>query len=814
MFRCALAQEAATMNRRVGMLGLALGALLLAAPAAAQVQTRDHRKQREEPPKSEVVKARRGGKARDPITVTSYDPRSGPIGSLVTIRGTGFSPRIKVIFGGTAIARPRTITDTELTVEVPRRAGDGSIVLRERGSDDVPVGTFELVADPDIARFAPPAGPAGTKVEIFGTGFRNGDQVLMNGRPLTIEVMSPTRIVAVIPPNASTDHLVVQRPNGPSAKSSRKFEIDMPAPVITSLAPSMGPPGTVVRINGQHFGPHNRVFYGSRRLAVRASSPTWFEVVVPENARVSDYFHVRSRRGEARSPQRFEIEAPLVVTRVSPESVVVGERIEIYGQFRDQDRVTLDGKPLQVIQIRPGQITAQVGPGATSGSLAVERGGARVAYPGRIEVLYPPVVRSFSPTSGDAGTVVTIAGEHFAADSAVYYGARRIQARNRRPTSIEVTIPGGAKNDKFKVRTRAGDAISPTEFRVQSYSALVSVQPKAAPVGARIALIGRDFDPKDRFWVGDTELTVQERQPNRVFATIPNGARSGKLSWESWGKRFESRVDLEILDTPTIASFAPTAGPPRTQVTITGDYFTRTSTVYFGQTEIPVVKRALPKQLVVRLPDNAVGSEYLFVDTAGARVRSQRPFEVVPMATISGFSPDAGKPGTEVTISGSEFRPSATVRLDDQPVEIIRRDQDKKIVVRIPPNAKPGKRQLIVDMGGTVSRAPGAFHVLPYAAITRVDPPKGAPGAQIDLYGSWFGADTKIFYGDVELQVIRIGRKNEMITVKLPANPKPRAYFWADDNGHRARSPSEYEIDAGRPAEVVPAKRGKKPGSY
>src|SRR5262245_51807792 len=91
---------------------------LVAAPAAAD--KRDHREDRDHRGKQPPP--------HQPITVTGFSPQSGPLGTKVTITGTGFMKQTKVIVGGRPI-REDSSGPTSITFTVTERIGNGQIVL-------------------------------------------------------------------------------------------------------------------------------------------------------------------------------------------------------------------------------------------------------------------------------------------------------------------------------------------------------------------------------------------------------------------------------------------------------------------------------------------------------------------------------------------------------------------------------------------------------------------------------------------------------------------------------------------------------------
>jgi uncharacterized repeat protein (TIGR03803 family) len=65
-------------------------------------------------------------------TLTSFDPPSGPVGTPVTITGTGFTQATKVTFDGKSAAFT-VVSDTEVTATVPTTAITGKIAVITKG---------------------------------------------------------------------------------------------------------------------------------------------------------------------------------------------------------------------------------------------------------------------------------------------------------------------------------------------------------------------------------------------------------------------------------------------------------------------------------------------------------------------------------------------------------------------------------------------------------------------------------------------------------------------------------------------------------
>ncbi|WGD35980.1 lamin tail domain-containing protein [Olleya sp. YS] len=144
-------------------------------------------------------------------TITSFTPTTGPIGSNVTITGTGFTAGSTVDFNGTA-AVVTFINSTTLSAVVQAGTTTGLVTVTEAGcpvdsTTNFTVGACTPVQS--ITSFAPNSGPELSHITITGTGFTAGSTVDFNGTSATIISQTVTQIVAEVPLGATTGVITV-----------------------------------------------------------------------------------------------------------------------------------------------------------------------------------------------------------------------------------------------------------------------------------------------------------------------------------------------------------------------------------------------------------------------------------------------------------------------------------------------------------------------------------------------------------------------------------------------------------------------------
>jgi len=164
-------------------------------------------------------------------TITSFTPPCGPVGTVVTITGTGFadapSPVSSVTFNGTAATAFTVVSDTQITATVPTGATTGAIAVTDSEGTATSATSFTVGTGtaPTITSFTPESGDVGTVVTITGTGFTGACLVQFGTTTATaVTVNSDTQITATVPTGATTGTIVVYTPSG-KATSSTSFTV-------------------------------------------------------------------------------------------------------------------------------------------------------------------------------------------------------------------------------------------------------------------------------------------------------------------------------------------------------------------------------------------------------------------------------------------------------------------------------------------------------------------------------------------------------------------------------------------------------------
>ncbi len=137
---------------------------------------------------------------------------------------------------------------------------------------------------------------------------------------------------------------------------------------------------------------------------------------------------------------------------------------------------------------------------------------------------YPaPVVSSFTPVTGNTGTVVTITGSYFSNVQAVSFGG--IPANSFTVvslTTITATVGAGA-NGAVAVTTPAGTGLL-TGFITVPPPVISSFSPASGPVGSVITIYGNNFSTtpsQNIVYIGRIKATVNSASGTQLSVTVP-----------------------------------------------------------------------------------------------------------------------------------------------------------------------------------------------------------------------------------------------------------------------------------------------------
>jgi len=322
---------------------------------------------------------------------------------------------------------------------------------------------------PTIAGFTPATGPAGASVTITGLNFTTATAVKFGTAVAQFTYVSDSQIVAIVPATASTGAISVTTSKGTTTSGTKLFTV-IKAPTIISFSPLSGAVGTLVTVNGTNLATVTEVkFNGVSAGAPISATATSLKVNVPLGAKTGK-ISVTNPSSTATSTGLFKVLAK--INAFTPPSALPGETITMTGiNFTGVTAVKFGAvlvSPTDFTVNSDTQITAKVPLTATTGKVSLTtKDGTSTSLIDFI-VIKQPNIGSISPSSGRAGTIVTITGANLSSVTEVRFNGVSAGAPTTvvSASQIKIAAPQGVTTGKITVFNRAGQATSGATFTV------------------------------------------------------------------------------------------------------------------------------------------------------------------------------------------------------------------------------------------------------------------------------------------------------------------------------------------------------------
>jgi hypothetical protein len=512
----------------------------------------------------------------------TLSPTGGPTGTVVTVSGVNFAANAAITIkfdNGDIATNPATITSTSTgsfsaTITIPTTAAVGSHTVSATDGTKTESATFTVAVT--AITLSPTSGIAGSTVTVTGSGFVSGASITIRFDS-SILATTPSSIVAstsgsfsatvTIPPTATTGNHVIEVSDTTGKTASATFNVLLSGKI--TLSPDTGNRGASITVTGSDFSPNSQItikFEGTTLATtpalVTTSSTGTFTATIkipvtpdtgPKTITATD---ASGRIGTA----IFTIAAGGVIT-LSPNTGTSGTEVTVTGsnfnansQIRIEfNEILVTTRPSSVITGEDGRFTAKfdvpagIGVGVhlvivtdASGRLGTATFSTEGSAAERI---------TLSPTSASVGSIVTITGNGFAANTAVSVkldGA----AITTSPASVTttstgtftatITIPSltaGSHTVSVTVGTKTANAtFTLTEGQGGS---TISITPTSGTVGTAVTVTGSGFLPNKGITInldgsliatGVTSATGTFNALFTILATVTTGPHTIAVS--------------------------------------------------------------------------------------------------------------------------------------------------------------------------------------------------------------------------------------------------------------------------------------------
>jgi IPT/TIG domain len=199
---------------------------------------------------------------------------------------------------------------------------------------------------------------------------------------------------------------------------------------------------------------------------------------------------------------------------------------------------------------------------------------------------------------------------------------------------------------------------------------VTSFTPTTGPVGTSVSITGANFTGVTGVSFGNVAAsTFAFVSDSNVTATVPTGAVTAPIKVTTGNGTGTSSTNFTVTtgggNPPTVTSFTPASGPVGTSVSITGTNFTGLTGVSFGGVAATTTNFVSDTNVTATVPTGAV-TGHVAVSTGNGTGQSSGNFTVTTSGTppkITSFSPQFGRAGALINISGSGFTGATSVKL-------------------------------------------------------------------------------------------------------------------------------------------------------
>jgi hypothetical protein len=323
---------------------------------------------------------------------------------------------------------------------------------------------------PTVASFTPASAITGSTVTVTGTNFTGATAVKFGKLAAAFTVVSATQITAKVPNGAVAGTIAVTTAAG-TAASSASFT---PTLSITTWGPTMGPYGTNVTLHGVGFTTGSTVqFNGIAATAVKFLSAAGLVATVPPTATTGPVTvsNASTPIGTVSSVGSYTVTPHVAptITSFTPTSGITGTSVTITGtNFTAASSVKFGSLAAPYTPQSATVIVAKVPAGAVARPISVTTGVGTATS----STSFTPTlsITSLSPSSGPAGTVVTITGLGFTSTSSVKFnGSAATTVTFVSATQLNATVPATATSGAVAVtnlKAPIGTVTSPASYTV------------------------------------------------------------------------------------------------------------------------------------------------------------------------------------------------------------------------------------------------------------------------------------------------------------------------------------------------------------
>jgi hypothetical protein len=231
------------------------------------------------------------------------------------------------------------------------------------------------------------------------------------------------------------------------------------------------------------------------------------------------------------------VDSKPAVVDFTPTSAPIGGAVTIEGSNFGFSRVAalvhFNGVSAKITSITNSSITSVVPSGLTNGKITVSINGVKATSSADF-TSSPPVITNILPTSGVAGTLVTIRGSNFdvtAEGNIVKFNGEPVTVTSASSSTLTIVVPLTATSGTVTISVGAS-TVTAGNFTILAPT-IADFSPRIGSVGTYITITGTNFSPVLAYNVvkfNGAIATVLGTSSTHINLQVPAGASTGQVS--------------------------------------------------------------------------------------------------------------------------------------------------------------------------------------------------------------------------------------------------------------------------------------------
>ncbi|ADB36389.1 IPT/TIG domain-containing protein [Spirosoma linguale] len=446
------------------------------------------------------------------------------------------------------------------------------------------------------------------------------------------------------------------------------FTVIQPAPIVTAITPANGLPGTQVVVTGDYLNEIRRVRFNEIDAIINDSTAKKLTITIPKTVpRGPQAFIVETSAGVVIN--RFVIAGTPQITSISPTKAKPGAELVILGKNFTDGTVSINGlvPDKALTTVKDTEIRTIIPQSATSGRVQVQVFESLIATStDTLKLFQPPFITHLLTQDGAAGEKLVIEGRDFREISTVSIGNVSVPFRVISETQLEATVPALPASGRVSVSaTGIGGTTTATDpFFFFLPPSNLTFSPARQLPGRPLTVSGNNLYRITSVSVSGIPVPITSRNEGiDLLIGIPEVAVSGPITVSS--RAGSASAPLVIVQKAVVSDILPLKARPGERVVIRGDFLLNASILFTGSTT-PAADggKKEDKERWVLVPTNAQTGP-LRVTNETNDVITTAPFTVLRLISNIDFTPQSGKVGDQIVLTGQNMATVQEVRFSN-----------------------------------------------------------------------------------------------------------------------------------------------------